>query len=109
MTETVYVCRDESGRIISISNQKSESISEVASINQPDVVEFLGTLVPDETGFQASDLGLIRVLEDLIDVLIDKDVINFTDLPEAARDKLMKRRTLRVGLDLLTEAEDEII
>jgi hypothetical protein len=35
------------------------------------------------------------VLEDLINTLIDKEVILFTDLPDAAREKLANREKIR--------------
>jgi hypothetical protein len=38
------------------------------------------------------------VLEDLIDVLITRGVIQFTDLPEAAQAKLLERRQTRATL-----------
>lgn len=57
-----------------------------------------------------SDLELIRVLEDLIDVLIGKGVIVLTDLPEAAQMKLAERRNLRSHLSdlgsIVTEQDD---
>jgi hypothetical protein len=45
-----------------------------------------------------SDLAIARVLEDLIDVLILRGVIQFTDLPEAAQSKLLSRRQTRAML-----------
>jgi hypothetical protein len=58
-----------------------------------------------------SDAAIARVLEDLIDVLIGRGVIQFTDLPEAAQTKLMTRRQTRAklsnSLHLLPEDGDE--
>lgn len=45
-----------------------------------------------------TDSGLARVLEDLIDVLITRGTIQFTDLPEAAQAKLLERRQTRATL-----------
>lgn len=45
--------------------------------------------------FIESDLSIVRILEDLIDVLIEKGAFRFTDLPEIAQEKLLKRRGLR--------------
>ncbi len=45
-----------------------------------------------------TDTGLARVLEDLIDVLISKGLIQFTDLPESAQRKLLERRSTRAIL-----------
>lgn len=46
-----------------------------------------------------SDITLVRVLEDLIDVLITRGLIQFTDLPPAAQTKLLERRQSRATLD----------
>lgn len=48
-----------------------------------------------------SDLELVRVLEDLIEVLVSCGAIRFTDLPQPAQDKLNKRRTLRDSINAL--------
>ena len=57
-----------------------------------------------------TDIALARVLEDLIDVLITRGHIQFTDLPEAAQAKLLERRQTRANLshrlDLLSEDND---
>lgn len=57
-----------------------------------------------------TDTSLVRVLEDLIDVLITRGVIQFTDLPEAAQAKLLERRETRASLsdrlDLMTPDSD---
>ena len=45
-----------------------------------------------------SDASFVRVLEDVVDVLIDRGVIQFTDLPQAAQSKLMLRRQTRARL-----------
>ena len=45
-----------------------------------------------------TDAELARVTEDLIDVLIDRGVIQFTDLPVAAQNKLLQRRQTRATL-----------
>ena len=45
---------------------------------------------------------MVRVIEDLVDVLIGKNVFNFTDLPRIAQKKLLNRRQLRRNLSVLT-------
>jgi len=58
-----------------------------------------------EPAFGAADADFVRVIEDLIDTLIMKNVIRHTDLPDAAQRKLMLRKGLRNrmhgALDLL--------
>ncbi len=53
---------------------------------------------------------MVRVLEDLITVLIDKRIIMLTDLPNAAQQKLAHRYDLRSRLadlgGIIAEQED---
>ena len=48
--------------------------------------------------FGDADADFVRVLEDLIDTLIMKNVIRHTDLPAAAQKKLALRKGLRSRL-----------
>lgn len=54
-----------------------------------------------------SDQALIRVVEDLIDTLIGKNLLHFTDLPEAAQAKLLERRSLRRSVNVLNLLREE--
>lgn len=59
-----------------------------------------------------SDQALVRVVEDLIDTLISKGLLHFTDLPDAAQAKLLERRVLRrpvKALDLLQDDDQQVI
>lgn len=51
------------------------------------------------TALSQSDAAIARVLEDLIDVLIQRGVIQFTDLPAAAQEKLLSRRETRAQMN----------
>ncbi len=50
----------------------------------------------------ASDLEMARITEDLIDLLIGRNIINFTDFPGMAQRKLINRRALRSNISALT-------
>jgi hypothetical protein len=54
-----------------------------------------------------SDFEMIRVLDDLIQVLTQKGVIRVTDLPPAAQAKLMDRTQAREALGGLSQLIDE--
>ena len=106
-----YVQRDAQGELI-----RAEAVA---------FAESTGTLPADHHEIQAwfaneeaevslkqlkhSDSEMIRVLEDLIQVLIHKGVINLTDLPVAAQAKLKDRSHARValgGLSLLINDDE---
>lgn len=61
----------------------------------------------DKADLERMDAQFIRVLEDLVDALVAKGVINLTDLPPEALEKLNRRRQarrrMRGALDLLQD------
>lgn len=80
----VFIVRDAQGNITSLSATASAGAS-ATSIDDPEVQEYLRDL----------DVDLVRVLEDVVDLLVGRGVFRFTDLPESAQQKLMFRKTLR--------------
>jgi hypothetical protein len=80
----VFIVRDALGNITSLSATASAG-SSATSIDDPEVQEYLRDL----------DVDLVRVLEDVVDLLVGRGVFRFTDLPESAQQKLMFRKTLR--------------
>ncbi|MBK6592209.1 MAG: hypothetical protein IPG23_05405 [Burkholderiales bacterium] len=62
--------------------------------------------------FDDADADFVRVLEDLIDTLILKNVLHHTDLPAAAQKKLLLRKGLRSriqGALNLLDRDDRIL
>ncbi len=49
----------------------------------------------DDAGFARLDADFVRVIEDVIDALIARHVINITDLPAEAQAKLFARKSFR--------------
>lgn len=88
-----HVLRNADGSIASLSRQERAG-GEFLDDAHPDIVSFLGGHSTDP-GFDAADAEFVRVLEDLIDTLIMKNVIRHTDLPAAAQRKLTLRKGLR--------------
>lgn len=88
-----YVSRNADGSIESVSRH-SPLGGEPLEENNPEIQQFFKS-TSTEPAFDAVDAGFVRVLEDLIDTLIMKNVIHQTDLPAAAQKKLMVRKGLR--------------
>ena len=89
-----YVQRDAGGSLIAVSLAKTHRCSEWLENGDPALQRFATTLGGGVELAQA-DLEFIRVLEDLMDVLMEKQVLLFTELPSEAQEKLLKRQTLR--------------
>ncbi len=93
-----YVIRDADGRIVAVHAIQSKQAQEWLQADDTELREFIaasGDSADLQNVLIASDLELVRVLEDLIAVLIDKRIIMLTDLPEAAQRKLARRYELR--------------
>ena len=58
-----------------------------------------------------TDINLIRVIEDIVDTLIAKNIITLTDLPLHAREKIMQRKSTReriFGASDIIDSEDDL-
>ncbi len=90
-----YVMRDEQGKVVAVSQAAGEGFMEELPADDGALVAFLRDMGGEASTLQASDLDLIRVLEDVVELLIAKGVILFTELPESAQQKILRRQRLR--------------
>jgi hypothetical protein len=92
-----YVRRNAQGEVVSLHRQAEAGTSEFLPDDHNDVRAFMGsgaaTGKPD--GFAQLDADFVRVLEDVIDTLVAKNLINITDLPPEAQAKLFSRKSFR--------------
>lgn len=99
-----YVSRDENGRINGISERQSRAAAEFVPNNDPEVQAFVRGATPQtmRQRLSGTDTEMARITEDLIDVLIARNIINFTDLPIQAQKKLVARQKIRRNLSALS-------
>ena len=96
-----YIERNSGDEIIAIHRETNSSSTEQLPSNHPDVVSFLamgGDANTPILELTESDKDIARVTEDLIQLLIAKNLINFTELPEPVQHKLLTREKLRISL-----------
>lgn len=111
----LYAQRDKHGAIIALYARARKNAAEEVSIDDAEVQTFLGNRENTDQlrrFLDLSDTNLARVVEDLIELLVDKNLILFTELPRAAQDKLVTRRQARSNLqgdDALMVAQDDIL
>ena len=108
-----YVIRDASGKISGIFERAEVGVAEEVAADDPELRQFLvehGLGSPDSARqlLAGSDLKMIRLVDDLIDLMIEKDVIKFTDLPAAAGEKYLQRQVARKRLQIVV-GEDDIL
>ncbi|MDX1776555.1 MAG: hypothetical protein R3297_08225 [Desulfobulbales bacterium] len=102
----LYVKRDNAGNIVALHDKLEAGADEQKSIMDEEILAFLNKNVDTDPWVQLlslSDIGIIRILEDLIDLLIRKNIIIFTELPEEAQEKIRERKRVRekIGPDNL--------
>jgi len=107
-----YVERDENGKITALhQNAAAPGMEQKARIDR-EVLDFLyreDTSWPEKQILTLTDLGVVRILEDLIELLIEKQVFMLTELPESAQQKLRERRELRKKMENGPLMVDDII
>jgi hypothetical protein len=107
-----HVLRDAQGQIMAIFDRPSPGRTDEIASDDPEIAVFLGIGDSRDRNFVRADLDFIRVLEDLIEILIDRRMILMTDLPLEAQHKLIARgrlrRALRGAVGLLDPAEAEM-
>lgn len=115
-----YIERSPTGEVIALFLQAPQPSAEWLTLDHPDVLTFLAHSdgrgeagLPQEV-LATLDRAMIRVLEDLVDVLVDKQVIQLSDLPEKARYKVMARKEFRGTLpagpvDVARSRQDDIV
>tara|TARA_R100001039_G_C1763227_1_gene59033 strand:+ start:74 stop:403 length:330 start_codon:yes stop_codon:yes gene_type:complete len=82
--------------------------------DHPEVIRYLRGASPGAMmdRLNRTDTEMARITEDLIDVLVSRNILNFTDFPVEAQKKLMARQKLRKSLSALSNLvtdEDDII
>ena len=111
-TYMFYVARNESGKIVSLSRKKSPDANEIKTSLDSEVWEFLNSKGDEDSlrmSLSLSDLGLIRTIEDIINLLIEKKIISFTELPVETQKRIKDRQRFREKLSSSFLMVDEIL
>ena len=97
-----YIKRNADQTIHSIAQQRDEEHQEFVAATDSDIVDFLSgqkEATLSKHALAESDKDIARVTEDLVNLLISKNIILFTELPEAVQQKLLSREKLRSSLN----------
>lgn len=89
-----YVRRGPDGSIESLHRHDAGGL-EFLPEGHSDLMSFIGHTAANPSEFGRLDADFVRVIEDVIDTLIVKNVINITDLPGEAQAKLFARKSFR--------------
>jgi len=105
-----FVRRDANGAIVEALDEPTEEVIEFLEADDHEIQRF-ASRHGDETQIReqlsVTDSDMIRVVEDLIEVLIRKAIIAADDLPEVVNAKLARRRELRKTMTSLSRLISE--
>ena len=94
-----FVKRDDKGAIIAVSQVEEAGFVEQLPASDEQLAEFLNEMSDGKSSLDSTDQDFIRVLEDVVELLINKSIILFTDLPDSAQHKMMQRQRMRSELN----------
>lgn len=105
-----FIKRDANGTIVSLHATPDEAAEQLPA-DHPDVEHFLArNTLPSPDAYKRaladSDQNIARVTEDLIHLLVAKNLILFTELPVPVQQKLLERERLRSHLQ---QSEDNFL
>lgn len=108
----LYAELDTRGKISALHGEPGAGREETRA-DDPAVIAFLASADASDGALQylvSTDEALPRVIEDLVNLLVEKNVIMFTELPDAVQRKLeirsQARENLRGGSVLVVDPDD---
>ena len=105
----VYIQRDEHGKLLRVEQEPFPEMSASMAVESEELQAWLNTKLEVQAKLEIlkqSDWTLVRVLEDVVSVLVEKGLISYTDLPLAARQKLDQRAIARADLEGISDHPD---
>lgn len=108
-----YILRDNDGNLVQVQSSPFEGMNGELSQDSVEAQAWMNnqqSILSSLEQLRSSDLEMVRVLEDLIQVLTSKGLLNITDFPQAAQLKLIQRAQAREalgGLDALIRDDEE--
>jgi hypothetical protein len=107
-----YVERNRQGKIVAVRRDANMPGMELKESVDDEIIEFLGREEPNDSIkhiLASTDVGVMRILEDLIHLLVTKNIIMSTELPEDAQLKLRQRQQMRQRIGKETFIVDDIL
>jgi len=99
-----YISRNEKGEIVELHSSPIEQNDQWLEANNPEILAFMKGMATKEkvqTELTSTDSEMVRVVEDLIDMLMERQIFIFTELPEPVQAKLNARKQLREDISSL--------
>jgi hypothetical protein len=102
-----YILKNSQGEVVAVSATENLGADWLCvEDSSKEYLDFLERSLAKSDPFRESDIHLARVLEDLITLMIDRNMIRFTDFPSGAQKRLNDRQSLRKKTQLSTLLDD---
>lgn len=108
----VYVERNQKGEIISLCKNAETPGMECKLSVDTEILDFFDSVGSCSERFQllaSTDATTARIVEDVVDLLVSKNLIMFTELPEEAQQKIRARKRIRKDIDQESIIVDDIL
>ena len=104
-----YVSRDENRKIIGISKTPRLGMDEFLPDGNPELMQALKAARPQiiRKKLENNKKKLGCLAEDLMYILMEKNILNFTDLPYSTQQLFYEQRQLQEELDQLEKGNSE--
>ncbi len=111
-----YVLRDASGKIVKVSIRGLVG-AEMLPHNHPQILDFLRQRGQDPkqvdealNELRRSDVEMARAIEDVVMILLKKNIIKMTDLPKPVQDRISFRVKQRITIqDVYDQASARVM
>ena len=105
-----YITRNKKGEIVELHNLPGNGEGNWIDPGSPEVLDFIKRIETTEQAklaLTSTDYEMVRVVEDLIDMLMERQIFIFTELPEPVQAKLNVRKQLRKNMSSLENLINE--
>lgn len=100
-----YILRDTTGNIAKISSRPMPNGQSLA-LDHPEIVTFLKSRRVNPKQIQSylvdlknSDTDMARTIEDIVTLLLKKNLVKIADMPQHMQDKMAIRARLRLAIE----------
>ncbi len=105
-----FVARDPDGHIVAVSKKPNPKMPEYLPDDHPELKAALDNARPQivKKELEEAERKLGRLAEDLLQILIAKNIVLFTDLPAETQDLIYNRNRLAFEYNKLIENQSKI-
>ncbi len=101
-----YIGRNDQGEIVAMGREETAQTSEYVADNHPDLQKFIDNASPRVLRqlLLQTDQDMITAIDEVLSLLIRKNILKVTDLSETLQRRVFNRRKLRLMIEETEQA-----